>query len=190
MISCCRLETVNGRRVFHFKEPAVAGSINAGVATGPVGTHAPTAGYHSMVQELAWPSAQDEAPLSPPAQANCKPGSSWFQEELLAHTLLHRQMLQPAIKATQLQVVHLLEASLPCKPAYRAVMSRLHHCAELHHTLCRVSSWNRATLKARSNGHRTESLHMANPCYGRLLGFGRPLSSRVCLNLARAQRLL
>ena len=100
-----RIETVNGKRTFTFKDRTVGLYIDAGAVPALVGDgQAPVTGYHSIVQALAWPSLQDKGPLTMPAQINQHPRLPWFQEDLLAHSLLHRQMLQPAIKAAQLQV--------------------------------------------------------------------------------------
>lgn len=100
-----RIETVNGKRTFTFKDRTVGLYIDAGAVPALVGDgQAPVTGYHSIVQALAWPSLQDEGPLTMPAQINQHPRLPWFQEDLLAHSLLHRQMLQPAIKAAQLHV--------------------------------------------------------------------------------------
>ncbi len=101
----CRVRTVAGQRRFEFKSAPTASYVNAGInAVAGVG-EAPVAGYHSIVQDLAWPSPQDDVPLQHPSLAPPQPERPWFQEDLLAHTLQFRQMLQPAVKAIELQVL-------------------------------------------------------------------------------------
>lgn len=95
--------TVQGQRLFEFKAAATVAYITSGTAPFEEAQSQPGA-YHSIVQDLAWPQPHDDAPLEQPAPAQLPPGQLWFQENLLAHTLLFRQMLQPVIKATQLQV--------------------------------------------------------------------------------------
>ena len=95
---------MDGARIFWFKDQGVGAYIAAGISATSNGGPASEAGYHSIVQDLAWPSPADEVPLEAPAHASQQPGVSWYQERLLAHTLLHRQMHQPAVKATLLQV--------------------------------------------------------------------------------------
>lgn len=156
----CRVETVNGKRTFTFKDQMVGQYIDGGSAAARVGHRAPVTGYHSIVQDLAWPSPQDESPIIVPAQNNQRSGSLWFQEDLLAHTLLHRQMLQPAMKAAQLQVTCSLQTCNPCPWSCSpcACRSGWYVCAsnmefsnafaQSNSVLRRVSSWSVATLKA------------------------------------------
>lgn len=116
MVLLCRIEIVNGKLwTFTFKDKAVGLYIDAGIATGPGGAQAPAVGYQSIVQDLAWPSPQDEVPLTTPAQIDQHPSRPWFQEELLAHTLLHRQMVQPAMNAAQLQVTYVTLHMYTCQ---------------------------------------------------------------------------
>ncbi len=103
--SFCRVKTSVNRRVFEFKAAATASYITAGIHGHLDDGQGPTAGYHNIVQDLAWPSPKDEIPLQGLAPVEAQPERPWFQENLLAHTLQYRQMLQPAVKASDLQVL-------------------------------------------------------------------------------------
>ncbi len=95
--------TVQGQRLFEFKAAATVTYITSATAPSEEAQSRP-GDYYSIVQDLAWPQPRDDASLEQPAPAQLPPGRLWFQENLLAHTLLFRQMLQPVIKANQLQV--------------------------------------------------------------------------------------
>ncbi len=97
--------TSANRRVFEFKAAATASYVNAGINAPLIEGHGPTEGYHNIVQDLAWPSPKDEIPLQGLAPVQPQSERPWFQENLLAHTVQYRQMLQPAVKARDLQVL-------------------------------------------------------------------------------------
>ena len=88
-----------------FQEAATVSYIDAGHGAPAIRQQVPAAAaYHNIVQDLAWPTPQDDVPLQLSATAQPQRRRLWFQESLLAHTLEFRQMLQPPIKAAQLQV--------------------------------------------------------------------------------------
>ena len=91
--------------MFEFRAESTANYIEQGIDAAPSGAQPQ---YHSIVQDLAWPTPRDDAPL-PSVLAQPQQQPLWFQEDLLAHTLQFRQMLQPAVKSTQLQVVYMCQ---------------------------------------------------------------------------------
>lgn len=192
----CRVEIVNGKlQTFTFKDKAVGLYIDAGIVSGSAGGQTLATGYHSIVQDLAWPSSQDEGPLTMPAQINQHPTPLWYQEELLAHTLLHRQMLKPAMSAAQLQVtcstLHLQACALQIYVMRVCIQDGAEHCiCPQYMWVCRVSSWSRATLKARLAGKPTRCLRTADLCCGHQPKFGRLLSINTCWCQAVAQSSL
>ena len=123
----CRVRTAANRRVFEFKAAATASYVNAGINAPLAEGQGPTVGYHNIVQDLAWPSPKDEIPLQGLAPVQPQPERPWFQEDLLAHTLQYRQMLQPAVKAGDLQV----SVCKQCMPAKYPCINTWHVSARL-----------------------------------------------------------
>lgn len=121
----CRVKTLGGQRLFEFKAEATASYINAGTNAPVTEPQAPAAHYHSIVQDLAWPSPQDEAPIEGHAPVQPQHTKPWFQQDLLAHTLQFRQMLQPAVTAVQLQVC------LVCSTTSYFIYSDPHHVSKM-----------------------------------------------------------
>ena len=104
--------------MFEFRAESTASYIEQGIDAAPSGAQPQ---YHSIVQDLAWPTPRDDAPLpsalaQPQQQQQQQQQPLWFQEDLLAHTLQFRQMLQPAVKSTQLQVVYLCQSLILISP--------------------------------------------------------------------------
>lgn len=100
----CRVKTSNGQRVFVFTDETVLHHINTALTDEKQAQPTTAVQYHSIVQNLAWPSPADEEPLKESEVPMQAMPQRWYEQKHMAHTLQYQQMLQPAPSTANLQV--------------------------------------------------------------------------------------
>ena len=87
-----------------FKTHAVLQHINTVLTDEEQAQPTTAVQYHSIVQNLAWPSPADEEPLTESEVPMQAMPQHWYEQKHVAHPLQYQQMLQPAPSTADLQV--------------------------------------------------------------------------------------